>query len=151
MLYFNPNISRILGIGIVQIGAFLGCAGSKESVCQCRRYMRYRFSLYVRKIPWMREGQPILPMDRGAWQATVHGETKSWTWLSNWEHTHAHSNKTDIILSRAQRKTLLYAVVWKTQMYNTQINDTRKNINYYFAIFRASYLCSEYIYHSICA
>ena len=26
------------------------------------------------------------PMDRGAWWATVHGVTKSWTWLS----THAH-------------------------------------------------------------
>ena len=23
------------------------------------------------------------PMDRGAWRATVHGVTKSWTWLSN--------------------------------------------------------------------
>ena len=23
------------------------------------------------------------PMGRGAWQATVHGVTKSWTWLSN--------------------------------------------------------------------
>ena len=23
------------------------------------------------------------PMDRGAWQATVHGVAKSWTWLSN--------------------------------------------------------------------
>ena len=23
------------------------------------------------------------PMDRGAWWATVHGVTKSWTWLSN--------------------------------------------------------------------
>ena len=23
------------------------------------------------------------PMDKGAWQATVHGVTKSWTWLSN--------------------------------------------------------------------
>ena len=26
------------------------------------------------------------PMDRGAWWATVHGVTKSWTWLST--HTH---------------------------------------------------------------
>ena len=26
------------------------------------------------------------PMDRGAWQATVHGVTKNWTWLST--HTH---------------------------------------------------------------
>ena len=24
------------------------------------------------------------PMARGAWQATVHGETKRWTWLSTW-------------------------------------------------------------------
>ena len=25
------------------------------------------------------------PMDRGAWQATVHGVAKNWTWLSNWK------------------------------------------------------------------
>ena len=24
------------------------------------------------------------PMDRGVWQATVHGVAKSWTWLSEW-------------------------------------------------------------------
>ena len=28
------------------------------------------------------------PMDRGAWQATVHGVSKSWTQLSNWTHAH---------------------------------------------------------------
>ena len=28
------------------------------------------------------------PMERGARQATVHGVTKSQTWLSNWAHTH---------------------------------------------------------------
>ena len=27
------------------------------------------------------------PMDKGAWQVTVHGVPKSWTWLSDW-HTH---------------------------------------------------------------
>ena len=27
------------------------------------------------------------PMNRGAWQATVHGVTKSQVWLSNWTHT----------------------------------------------------------------
>ena len=27
------------------------------------------------------------PMDRGAWQATVHGVTKSWTLLSDWKMT----------------------------------------------------------------
>ena len=28
-----------------------------------------------------------IPMDRGAWQAVVHGVTKSWTWLSHKAHT----------------------------------------------------------------
>ena len=28
-------------------------------------------------------------MDRGVWQATVHGVTKSWTWLSDLAYTHA--------------------------------------------------------------
>ena len=28
-----------------------------------------------------------IPMDREAWQATVHGVAKSWTWLSD-QHTH---------------------------------------------------------------
>ena len=37
-------------------------------------------------------------MDRGAWQATVHGATKSWTWLSACvrararAHTHTHTH-----------------------------------------------------------
>ena len=32
------------------------------------------------------------PMDRGAWQATVHGVAKSWTWLS---HFHFQLNFTN--------------------------------------------------------
>ena len=31
-------------------------------------------------------------MDRGVWCATVHGITKSWTWLSNCAHTHTHTH-----------------------------------------------------------
>ena len=30
-------------------------------------------------------------MGRGTWWATVHGVTKSWTWLSN-QHTHTHTH-----------------------------------------------------------
>ena len=30
------------------------------------------------------------PMDKGAWQATVHGVTKSQTWLSDYAHTANH-------------------------------------------------------------
>ena len=35
------------------------------------------------------------PMDRRAWRATVHGVTKSWTWLSNWVCTHVLKVKTE--------------------------------------------------------
>ena len=48
------------------------------------------FDPWVGKILCSREQQPIpvfLPgnsMCRGAWQATVHGATKNWTWLSAW-------------------------------------------------------------------
>ena len=31
-------------------------------------------------------------MDRGAWQATVHGVTKNWTRLSMHAHTHTHTH-----------------------------------------------------------
>ena len=47
--------------------------------------MRFKFNPWVRKILWRREWQstpvflPENPMDRGAWQAIVHGVTKSWT------------------------------------------------------------------------
>jgi len=50
--------------------------GGKESVCQCRRG---RFDPWVGKNPWRRKWQPTPvfllgnPMDRKAWQATVHG------------------------------------------------------------------------------
>ena len=44
-----------------------------------------QFNPWVGKIPWRREWLHTLvfllenPMDRGAWQVTVHGITKSWT------------------------------------------------------------------------
>ena len=45
-------------------------------------------------------------MDRGAWQAIVHGVAKSWTWMSNWAtehtcvlaHTHTHTHTHCIII-----------------------------------------------------
>ena len=58
----------------------------KESTCQCRRH---RFDSWVGKIPWRIKWNPLQysclenPMDRGAWQATVHGVSKNWTRLSN--------------------------------------------------------------------
>ena len=50
--------------------------------------------------PGGRNGYPLQcsclenSMDRGAWQAAIHGVTKSRTQLSNWTHMHAWSNVT---------------------------------------------------------
>jgi len=58
----------------------------KESTCQCRRHKR--LNPWVGKIPWRRKCSPLQysclgrPMDRGAWQATVHEAEKSWMQLS---------------------------------------------------------------------
>ena len=55
----------------------------KEHTCQCRRYKRCRSG----RSPRGGNGSPLQysclenPMDRGAWQAVVHGVAWSWTWL----------------------------------------------------------------------
>ena len=74
---------------------FPGGASGKESACRCRRYERQGFNPWVRKTPMRRTWQPTPvflpenPMDRGAWWATVHRVTKTWTQLK-WLNTHAH-------------------------------------------------------------
>ena len=73
-----------LPLAMGTLGFSDGTSG-KESPSQCRRQKRCRFSPWVRKIPWRREGQPTPVfylenlMDGGAWQVTVHGATKSQT------------------------------------------------------------------------
>ena len=74
-----------------------GGASGKEPTCQCRRHKRSRFNLWVGTIPWRWAWQltPVFllgesTVDRGAWQATVRGVTKSWTWLK-WLHACTHA------------------------------------------------------------
>ena len=94
------------------LGLSRRCSG-KETACQCRRRgdmglipgsgrspgegnvnLLYYSCL---EIPW-----------RGAWQATIHGVTKSWTWLS----THAHiANSTFLIHSGPNHSCLQFSSV----------------------------------------
>ena len=66
-------------------GSFPGGSVVKESTRQCRRP---RFNPWVGKIHWrMNSNAPQYsclghPVDGGAWQATVHGITRSWMRLS---------------------------------------------------------------------
>ena len=58
---------------------------------------RFGFDLWVRRVPWRGKWQPTpgflsgKPIDRGAWQATVHGVAKSQTQLSVHAHTPTHA------------------------------------------------------------
>ena len=73
------------------------CAGTsdKEPTCQCRRHKRHKYDPQLGKIPQRRPWYPLQhswlenPMDRGAWQATVHWVTKSQTQMK-WLSMHAH-------------------------------------------------------------
>ena len=69
------------------------CSG-EESACQCRRWKRRGFDPWVGKIPWKRKWQPtpvFLPGESHALRSLAdysHRVVKSWTWVSNWVHTH---------------------------------------------------------------
>ena len=73
---------------------FPGGASSKEPACQSRRHKRCRFYPWVWRSLGGQHGNPLHyscldhPMDRGAWQVTVHRVTQSWTW-PKWLSTHA--------------------------------------------------------------
>ena len=67
--------------------AFPGGASGKEPSCQCRRPKDAASVPGSGRSPGEGHGNPLQysrlenPMDRGAWQATVHGVAKSWTRL----------------------------------------------------------------------
>jgi len=85
--------ARVLGPGVLVLADFLwpdrpnyfpGDASGKEPACQLRRHERGAFDPWVGRIPGGRNGNPLQcsclghPMDRGAWEATVHGVADSW-------------------------------------------------------------------------
>ena len=88
LVSYSPWESQRVGHDWVT-NAFPGGAVGKESAYQCRTWRRCRFDPWVRNIPWRRKWQPTPvfllgnPVDRGAWQATVHGVAKSRTWLND--------------------------------------------------------------------
>ena len=74
---------------------FPGGTSGKEPACQCRRHRDVGLIPGSGRSPGGGHGNPLQysclenPMDRGAWQATVHGVTRSQTRLKQLS-MHAH-------------------------------------------------------------
>ena len=80
-------------------------------MCVCFSFLKHTGSIlsileylesFRKSYPWRRAWQPSIlawriPMDRGAWWATDHGVTKSWTRLSNYSQ---HSTENNIPCDR---------------------------------------------------
>ena len=72
-----------LSVNIPRYWGFLDGTTGKEPTSQYRRHKRHRFDPWLRKIPQRRAWQPTPvflpgePMDRGAWQATLHRVAES--------------------------------------------------------------------------
>ena len=96
-----------LNVQNIQI-APVGTSG-KILTCQCRRHKRHKFDFWVWKIPGIRNGNSLQysylknPMDRGAWQATVHWVSKSQTWLTAQTHNKQPNQK----MGRGPKQTFL--------------------------------------------
>ena len=82
---------------------------------QCKRLRRPWFD------PWRRKVNPLQYfylesfMDRGAWHASVHGVTKSHTWLST--HTHTHTHTTLTLRFFAKYQALRCQTSWTSHQY----------------------------------
>ena len=67
---------------------------------RCRRWSR--FDPWVKKIPWRRKWQltPVFLPGKSHGQrslaGSVHGVTKSQTWLNDWAYTHTHTRRGQI-------------------------------------------------------
>ena len=80
----GPIIQFSFDANYLELEGIAGGSSGKESTCQCKKC---GFNPWVGNIPWWGKWQstPIFlpgnPVDRGAWQATVHGAANSWTQL----------------------------------------------------------------------
>ena len=83
-VFLGLNPSHLLGLSLNAAWGFLSGSDGKRI---CLQYRRTGFDLWVGKTPGKGNGNPLQysylenSTDREAWQATVHGVTKSQTWL----------------------------------------------------------------------
>ena len=109
------------------IWGFPGGASAKEPTCQYKRHKRYRWG----RSPGGGHDNPLQysclenPMDRGAWWATVHGVTKSQTWLK-WLSTHTFILK--ILLLTYVNKIVIHSYLMIMHIDNWGLGNRKTNL-----------------------
>ena len=83
----SPDSLSLIYLSLYTISGFPGGTSGKESACQCRKYDRLGSFPGSGRSPGEGNGNPLQysclqnPMDRGAWQVTVHRVARRPTWL----------------------------------------------------------------------
>ena len=92
---YIPSLLHFLLHSTYHLLGFPGALDGKESACNAGDPGSIPG---LGRSPGERNSNPLQysclgnPMNRGAWQATVHGATKNQTWLRDWAHTHTHTH-----------------------------------------------------------
>ena len=118
---------------------FPGGSFGKESTCNAGDAGEVGLILGLGWSPGEGNGNPLQyiclekPMDRGAWQVTVHGLTKNQTWLSYWEHRHTPTNRRCLHLPTTEDPPLERQGKWIWSVTGTQ--KTFQDSKMYFSTF----------------
>ena len=92
-----------------------------------------RFNPWVRKVPWRRKWQPTLvsclgiPMDREAWQATVHGVTKEWDSTSLLNSNNNILSFTNLLLASGLFSFLCFVSTFVAHVQHGQLHPVRSS------------------------
>ena len=123
--HFNNSFTRHFHC----IWSFQNGTSGKEPTCQCRRLRDAGSIPGSGRCPGGRHGNPLQhsylenPMDRGAWQATVHKVAKSYIWL---KQLNVHA----CILAVRNFCVKIYAIKLIAYGERCQIHDLRRRFSF---------------------
>ena len=106
---------------------FLGGTNGKEPACQCRRYKRWGFDPWVRKIPWRRAWQPIpvfLPGESYGQRSLAGGNP----WGCKESDTTKQLTHTHTIMFKEGKETISKELNKRMRIMSQQIENNNKEI-----------------------
>ena len=127
----------------------------KESACQCRRCRSSRFGPWVGKIPCRGNRNSLLysclknPMDKRAWQTTVHGVTKRHTHTCCIFHSQLYFGSSFYLFSPTTWQggiSISIRMICFFSLYNERFSQPPLINNLFFSHYSIDTICNTYIY-----